>query len=249
LFYWKPLLRNLILPPVLPLIIAIAGALMLRSGRRFGGAVLAAGLGSLWLFSMPVIGDALTHLAERYPPLDLSKQTQAAAVVILGGNAAHPFAPEFGGPRAAGALLDRLSYGAFVAKRTGLPILVSGTPIESRVMQASLTRDFGIAPRWVEGRSHDTYENAAFSRQILRGIKINRIILVTSGTHLWRAAQEFQNAGFDVVPAPASVWIARDLDVIRFVPDPTALQYSYTAMYELIAEPVRRVLEAAHTRG
>jgi hypothetical protein len=46
-FYLKALLRSLILPPAGPMILAIVGALMIWRRRRFGGPVLALGLGSL----------------------------------------------------------------------------------------------------------------------------------------------------------------------------------------------------------
>ena len=41
-------------------------------------------------------------------------------------------APEYGGPAAGPGLLERLSYGAYVARRTGLPVLVSGTAYDVR---------------------------------------------------------------------------------------------------------------------
>ena len=78
---------------------------------------------------------------------------------------------------------------------------------------------------------------------------IRRIILVTSSAHEWRAAHEFMDAGFDVVPAPAGVSAARETGVFRFVPSAAALGRSYTAVYELIGEPVRRFLAAIGVRG
>jgi uncharacterized SAM-binding protein YcdF (DUF218 family) len=247
-FYLKALLRSLILPPAGPMILAVVGALMIWRRRPSGGPVLALGLGSLWLAATPVIADALSRLTVHYPPLNLSKPTNAGAIVILAGGSERQFAPEYGGPMVKGALLERLTYGAFVARRTGLSVLISGSPNEANAMRASLNRDFGINPRWEDNKSQDTFENAKFSARILRAAGVKRIILVTSSEHAWRASQEFQDAGLDVVPAPVGLWVPSELGAKGFVPSPAALLQSHVAVYELLGERVRSVLEILHAR-
>ena len=64
--------------------------------------------------------------SEHYPPLDLPRAADAQAIVILGGGGQRSFAPEYGGPAADPVLLEKLNYGAFIARKTGLPILVTG---------------------------------------------------------------------------------------------------------------------------
>jgi uncharacterized SAM-binding protein YcdF (DUF218 family) len=246
--YCKTLVRNLILPPAGPLLLAIIGALLLRRRPRLARVLLALGLGSLWLFSLPGVADALTRLAEHYPPLDLAVPTQAQAVVILGGGGQRAYAPEYGGPAAEPLLLERLAYGAYVARRTGLPVLVTGFGVEAAAMRASLARNFGLEPRWVEDRSYDTFENARNSAALLRAQDIHRIVLVTSASHLWRAAHEFSAAGMQVVPAPAGVWAPRDGGLARYLPDAAALTRSYSATYELLGDPVRELLWLTHLR-
>ena len=243
-FLLKAVLRSLLLPPASPLIVATLGALMIWRRVRFGGVVLTAGLASLWLLSSPFVADALWLRAQRYPALDLSVPNDAQAIVIIGGGGARSFAPEYAGPAPEFGLLERLSYGAFVARRTHLPLMVSGAPGEALVMRTSLERDFGSPPRWVENRSRDTYENARFSAPILAADGISHIILITSATHMWRAAQEFHDAGLTVIAAPAGVWAPRGVDPLRFVPSPNALTRSNAAVYELIGEPARRVQAA-----
>lgn len=247
-FVIKAVLRSLVLPPAGPLLLAILGAWSMGRGRRWGAPLLWLGVASLWSLSVPVVADALSHLAERCPPLDLSQPTGAQAVVIIGGGSNRPFAPEYGAGAAGFLLLERLSYGAYVAKRTNLPVLVSGAPDETPVMQTSLARDFGLRIRWLEHHSRDTFENARFSAPILRGAGIRRIILVTSSTHEWRAMQEFRDAGFEVVPAPAGSWAPRQNDALRWVPAPAALERSNLALYELLGERARRVQAALGIR-
>lgn len=247
-FVLKALVRSLLLPPASPLILAVLGALLLRHRRWMGGALLALGLGSLWLFATPVVADALERLVAHYPALDLDRPTQAQAIVILGGGGLREYAPEYRASAPEYVLLERLSYGAFVARRTGLPILVTGAPREAPAMQTSLARDFQVPPRWVEDRSRDTFENARYTAQMLKPLGVRRIILITSSTHLWRAAHEFEDAGFDVVPAPQGVWAPRDLQALRFIPGAAGLERSSAAVYEMIGEPMRRLQEAIGIR-
>ena len=246
--YTKTLLRNLLLPPAGPLLLGFAGLLLLQRRPRLARVLLAAGLGSLWLLSLPIVADALTRLTMHYPPLDLAQPTQAQAIVILGGGGQRAYAPEYGGPAAEPLLLERLAFGAYVARHTGLPVLVTGNGIEAGAMSATLARNFGIEARWVESRAYDTFDNARNSAQLLHADGVQRIILVTSATHLWRAAHEFIAAGLEVVPAPAGVLAERDNDLQRYLPDISALGRSYAASYELLGEPVRELLAVTRLR-
>jgi len=168
--------------------------------------------------------------------------------VILGGGGQRWFAPEYGGPAADPVLLERLSYGAFVARNTGLPILVTGFRIEAIAMRDTLRRDFGIDVRWVDDKAYDTFENAGNSARLLEAAGVQRIVLVTHATHMWRSVHEFTAAGLDVVPAPCGMLAERDLGIWRFLPNPEALLRAHTALYELLGEPVRLFLAATHLR-
>jgi len=187
-------------------------------------------------------------MADHYPALDLSHPIAAQAIVILGGGGYRQWAPEYRGPAPEFALYDRLAYGAYVSRHTGLPVLVTGNGLEAVTMRVSLSRDFGLQARWIDDAATDTYDNARDSARILRAAGIAHVVLVTSDTHLWRAAHEFQAAGLSVVPAPADVWAPREIGTMRFVPTATGLLRSYTAVYEIVGEGIRDVLVAAHLR-
>jgi uncharacterized SAM-binding protein YcdF (DUF218 family) len=251
----KTLLRSLLLPPTGPLLLAVAGAWLLRAratpgARRAGWPLLIAGLASLWLLSTPLVADWLARWSEREAPLDAARATAAQAIVILGGGDERLAAPEYGGAAAPGpVLLERLAYGALLARRTGLPLLVSGSARETAAMRVSLSRDFGLAVRWVEDRSADTFENAQYSASLLRAAGVSRVVLVTSAAHAWRAAHEFESAGFTVLPAPVGLWAERESGWLRYLPSPTALLRSSSALYELLGDPARRVLAATHLRA
>jgi uncharacterized SAM-binding protein YcdF (DUF218 family) len=251
----KTLLHTLLLPPAGPLLLAAAGAwLVARRGaglraRRAGWVLLVAGLATLWLLAVPVVADALRRAAQRSPPLDLNRPVQAQAIVILGGAAERLGAPEYGGePAVSLSLLERVNYGAFVARRTGLPVAVSGSHKETLAMSASLARDFGIRTSWAEDRSRDTFQSAQFCAELLEPLGITRIVLVTDADHQWRATHEFVSAGFSVVPAPVGFVVPRDIEPESLLPNVYALGNSTEALYELLGDLARQVFAALHLR-
>jgi uncharacterized SAM-binding protein YcdF (DUF218 family) len=248
LLRFKLLLKSAIFPPTGPLLLAVLGIFLLRRRPRLARACLILGVGSLWLLSTPVVCDALAALAEHYPPLDLRSAAGAQAIVILGGGGQRAMAPEYGGPAAEPLMLERLSYGAYVARKTGLPILVTGYRTEAAAMQGTLLRNFGIDPRWVDGTSFDTFENAGNSARLLQADGVRRIILVTHSTHMWRSVHEFTAAGLEVIAAPVGMLARRELGILDYLPDVDALQRGVAAINELIGEPVRVFFAATHLR-
>jgi uncharacterized SAM-binding protein YcdF (DUF218 family) len=247
-FILKALGRGLILPPTASLILILLGAILIWRHRRFGWTAFVVGFASLWLLCTPIVADGLSALAERYPALNPDQPVSAQAVVVLGGGGQRHRAPEYNGAVAEPIMLERLTLAAFLARHYSLPLAVSGAVAEARPMAVTLERSLGVTPRWIEGNSRDTYENAQLSARILLPAGIKRIILVTSSAHEWRAAHEFMAAGFDVVPAPAGMLAPREQGVFQFIPNPAGLARSNSAVYELIGEPMRRLQAALGVR-
>lgn len=248
MFVLKILARELILPPTSLLLLTLIGALLIRRQRRVGWALVVVGFGSLWLLCTPVVADRLTQLAEKYPALDPTNPVDAQAVVVIGGGEFRMYAPEYRGPMADAILLERLTLAAYLSRTYSLPLAISGEKSESAAMAQTLTRNLGVTPRWIEGNSRDTFENAQLSARILFPAGVRKIILVTSSAHEWRAVQEFAGAGFNVLPAPVGLLSARGYGILQFVPSARALQRSHSAVYELIGEPMRRLLFASGLR-
>src|ERR1035441_9673121 len=235
LLQFKTFLRVLLLPPAGPLLLAIMGLLLLQRRARLARALLALGLGSLWL-------------PEPYPPLDLSQLGGAQAIVILGGGGQRAWAPEYGGAAAAPEQLEKLAYGAFIARRTGLRILVTGFGVAAAAMRATLRRNFDLDPRWMDDQAYDTFENARNAVRLLKRDGVDRVILLTRATHMWRSVHEFTSAGLEVLPAPVGMLTERYLGAWAYVPSADGLLRSYEATYELVGEPVRMFLAASHLR-
>lgn len=244
----KTLLKTLLLPPAGPLLLAALGVLLIKRRPVLARTCLILGIASLWLLSTPLVADALERLAEHFPPIDLRLAANAQAIVILGGGGQRAFAPEYAGAAAEPALLERLSYGAYLSRKTGLPVLVTGFHIEAQAMQETLQRNFGINARWVDDQAYDTFENARNSVRLLKADGASRIILVTHATHMWRAAHEFSAAGIEVIPAPVGMLADRDPGLWTYLPGPEALLRSHAAANELLGEPVRAFLAVTHLR-
>jgi uncharacterized SAM-binding protein YcdF (DUF218 family) len=244
----KTVFNHLILPPAGLLVLALIGLGMLRRRPAWARACLIASVGSLWLLSTPIVADALTRWVERYPPLDLRNAASAQAIVILGGGGQRAFAPEYAGPAAEPYLLERLTYGAYLAKRTALPVLVTGFLVEAHAMHDTLQRNFDVETRWIDDRAYDTFQNAQNSARLLQASGVRRIILVTRATHMARSVQEFTAAGMDVLAAPVGILTPRDFGLFRVLPDPNALLRSHFAIYEMLGIPVRLFLSATHLR-
>jgi uncharacterized SAM-binding protein YcdF (DUF218 family) len=244
----KTIFKHLILPPSGSLLIALLGLIVLRRRPQLGKALLILGIGSLWLISTPIVSDLLARAVERYPPLNFADAASAQAVVILGGGGQRGFAPEYSGPAAEPYLLERLAYGAYVAKKTNLPVLVTGFHLEAHAMHDTLQRNFGLDTKWIDDNAYDTFQNAQNSARILKADGITQIILVTRGTHLGRSVEEFAATGLKVIPAPSGALADRDQGIFRWLPDPDALLRSHMAIYEMLGEPVRAFLSATGLR-
>jgi uncharacterized SAM-binding protein YcdF (DUF218 family) len=248
-YLFKAAARALVLPPLGLLILTILGAVLIAlRHRRSGWTCLIAGLGLMWILSVPLVADQLSRLVEVYPAFDPTQPVRAQAIVILGGTG-NRRAPEYGGQPAADLeLLERLNYGAWLSRNTHLPILVTSDPRNVRAMAVSLTRDFQTPPHWVDYFSRDTFDNAHNSVAMLRADHVNSILLVTSSTHMRRAMQEFSAAGIAATAAPVHVQPRHDDALFPLLPSPEGMQRSNRALYELLGEAVRETFVALNLR-
>lgn len=204
------LLKLAILPPFLNLLLMTAGLLLLWRWRRVGVALLVLGLAGLYLLSTPSVSWWLAKGLEDHRIVSDAEAAQAGAIVILGGGREYAAPHWEGQDLVSEATLARLAEGARWHRRTGLPFLVTGglgqdqadIPSEAELMDAMLHQAFGIRPRWLESRSRDTRQNAAFSAALLQQEGIDTILLVSHAAHVTRATPEFESHGITVIPGP-----------------------------------------------
>ena len=239
----KAVLKALVLPPTSLLLVALTGLCCMRRAPRTGRALAAAGVLGLLVLAMPVVAELLIRFVDTSAPLDLEQARTAQAVVILGGGVRRD-ALEYGGDTLATLTLERVRYGARVARLTGLPVLVSGGSVlggepEAKLMAASLEHEFGVPVRWIEARSRTTHENAVLSARTLKNDGIDRVVLVTHGFDTRRAIAEFRAQGLSVVSAPTGLHGDSGVTILDYVPSMGGLQRSYYATYEILANLVR----------
>jgi len=242
---FKLAVTSFVLPPGGPIVLVALGALAPRQYPRTGRTLVVVGAAALWLLSLPVVAGALVTLLGGARPLDLAAARQADAIVILGGGV-RAQAPEYGGDTLGRLTLERVRYGARVARETELPVLVTGGApgggtAEAPLMRDVLEREYGVPVRWVEPQSRDTHENAIFSARLLKADGIGRIVLVGHAFDMPRGIAEFAAAGLDVIPAPTGIPRFEHDELLDYVPSMAGLQASYYASYELLANAVRAI--------
>ena len=242
---FKALLKSLFLPPGGSLLLIVVGLLILCRFRRLGLAMIVAGVTVLMALSLPVTATLLRGGVEIHPPILETELRRggAGAIVILGGWR-YVGAPEYGGRDVVNlATLGRLRHGARLHRISGLPILVSGgrpwgeTVSEAALMAESLREDFRVQARWLEERSRNTFENAWFSAEMLKGEGISHIVLVTHAAHMARSVEAFEQAGLEVSAAPTL--FAGDIRESKwrdFLLSPKALRESRDALHELLGQ-------------
>jgi len=229
-FDLKVLVRTLVMPPALPLMLLMAGLLLLAWGSRRAGQVRSwaaeprssalqrlglrlagLGLGLAYLLSIGATADLLGAWLERgqyrFEVGNTSVQGNPGALVVLGGGTVRDGVGAPDRERLKEGTLQRVVEGARIARASGLPVLVSGgTPLGLKRPEAHVMRDtleqLGTRVRWVEDQSRDTAENARMSVAILHEAGVSNIILITHAYHMPRARLTFEGVGLVVNPAP-----------------------------------------------
>ncbi len=237
------LIAAFLLPPLNLILVGLLGLWFLHATAKrrrtlLGNGLIVTALLSIGLLSTPWIAKRYLAAFEA-PALTQIDQKAADAIVILGGGS-YKHAPEFGGTHnLKGETLERLRYGAWLARKINKPILVTGGapdggPAEAPLMQAVLEQDFHIKTRWVEAHSDNTRENAAYSAEILKKAGITRIWLVSQAWHLSRAVPEFERHGLTVIAAGTGYVNTAPTTPLDFIPDGKYLRYSHYATHEAI---------------
>lgn len=214
-FWLKKTVSLMLLPPSGPLLLIVAGLWLLhRQRRRIGLSLAWGGVLMSLVLSSPLTVSLMLMALEPDLPVTPAELLRAEAIVILGGGK-RSRAPEYGnetlGETVNRLTLERVRYGARLARESGLPVLVTGGAVyghssEADLMQAALEIDFNIPVHWAERSARDTRENARFSAMHLKAAGVQRIALVTHAVHMPRARAEFEAEGFEVIAAPTS-WL------------------------------------------
>ena len=218
--------------------------LLVRGRRRMAGALLGAQLLLLWVCSMPWTSRYLVAgLESEYPPVALETTPLADVAVVLGGAVGPVGDPPT--ENLSGAS-DRVLRAArlYRAGKIGHVLAVGGTQswLGNPVPEAEAIRDllveWGVpaAAILTETASWNTRENALHAAVIIRERGWERVLLVTSATHMRRAVEAFQGVGIEVIPSPTDYAAIGppSLGLLDFLPNADAFGGVSFGMREVI---------------
>lgn len=236
----KLAVTTFVLPPGGPIVLVFAGVLVLPRYPRAGRALAASGAVTLWLCSLPIVAALLVSALGGGRAVDMAVARKADAIVILGGGV-RTRAVEYGGDTLGRLTMERVRYGAYLARATGLPVLVTGgsprvnVRAEAALMKDSLEGEFGVPVRWAEERARNTRENANNVARLLAAEGKRLVVLVMHGFDVRRTTGLFAVAGLQVIAAPTQVARSDELELSDFLPSATALATSHFCLYEFLA--------------
>ena len=205
--YLSKLLPYLVYPAGIITILVLAGLIFCRSAKAKDRL--------LWLILLFVFA-AGNKLEQTYPVYDGSEK--ADAIVVLGGGTITKSDPRpivevnGAGDRILyavklyrdGAADMILSGGSYISWRDGEVMTENGISSPASEM-ADLMINLLDVPQeavLIQDSSVNTYEEAVEDAKLLKERGMDRILLVSSATHMRRAVPLFEKQGLEVIPAP-----------------------------------------------
>jgi uncharacterized SAM-binding protein YcdF (DUF218 family) len=254
---WKPVLTALLLPPVPLLALVLLGAHGMTRRRGWGWVLILLAVAGMWLSACNGAGRLLEQWVLRPPSALAPERIQAlkadpknTAIVVLGGGV-EALAPEYGTGNLAPLSLERLRYGLWLSRETGVPVAFSGGigwsgtlggASEAEAAARIAAHDFRLPLRWTEAESRDTRQNAGYTVALLKGSGITRIVLVTHGWHMPRGLRAFEDAarpaGMQVEAAPMGLAAGSDVPVLHWLPSGHGFQRVRHALREWLGRLV-----------
>jgi uncharacterized SAM-binding protein YcdF (DUF218 family) len=246
---WKPLLTTLVLPPVPLLLLVLVGSRLMFRRRLLAWLLVLLGVLGIWFSCTAALAQGLTLWLLK-PQMALTdsqvaelKRAPRSVIVVLGGGR-RTFAPEYGVSTLNERSLDRLRYGVWLAKETGLPLAFSGGvghgaaagASEAEIAARVAEREFGRPLKYVEAGSRDTHENANKTLALLQPAGVEQIVLVTHGYHMTRAVANFERAvagrRITVLPAPMGLPASGRLRMADWLPSAAGFEQTRLVLHE-----------------
>lgn len=251
-------LETLLLPPGGLILLGLIGLLISQYRRTLGYVMLGVSLLTMYALSTPLIAGSLMSALEIYSALKPdelkdniettitdAKVTADAIVILAGGR--YKDAPEYSGDTVNIFSLERLRYGAFLHRKTKLPIIVSGGsvdesnrdsnyPAEAELMKTVLENEFDVSVAYAETKSKTTYENAKFAATLLKQNNYKVVYLVTTAAHMPRSVEAFEYFGVKVIPAPTAFYSqsGQHFEISDMLPSARAQYMSMFAAHEIV---------------
>jgi uncharacterized SAM-binding protein YcdF (DUF218 family) len=209
----------------------------------------------LYVCATPMVAHVLiASLEQQYPPFDRSLRRDFGAIIVLAGAVLekgslrphHELAASSAERTVCGADLYARGYASTVIFSGGDASIFSAGPQVAVEMKRLAVR-LGIPEDAIviENRSRTTYENAVETKRL---IGARPALLVTSASHLPRAAALFQKQGIEITAVPCG-YTAKDrtdepwtLNPFDLLPNVTALEISTNAIQERVGIVIYRAM-------
>ena len=243
-FYLSKFLPLFVYPTGLAWLILLSMCIYDGVTRQWSGrsTVALCALLVLWIGGNHYVAHWLIHSLERqHPPLNEAAYNGEVAVVL--GGATRWQVPPRPLPEIS-ELGDRIIYAAHLYKAGTADRLVltggwldwqTGDGIgnsEAHDMQVLLgVMGVPAEATLLEEKSLNTYENAVFTKKLLDEAGIERVLLITSASHMPRSVAIFEKQGIQVIPAPTDFYVTE----IDTGSDSLALDWS-NALFHLIPQ-------------
>jgi uncharacterized SAM-binding protein YcdF (DUF218 family) len=202
--------------------------------RRYRVAAALGLLGMSWIIlcATPAFAEWLRNgLVNPYPAHPPSEYPTADAIVVLGGG--DP--PDFGhGPGKEQANRTGFALELYRAARAPIILLSGGAGEAAEMAQALERQGVPASALRMEPDSVTTYQNAAYSAQVLNREHLHRILLVDSIVPMRRAAGCFEQQGLEVISAPIFDSYGEPVPGVRWRPQRTALFQSGRYLHEYL---------------
>ncbi len=251
---WKPALTALLMPPVPLFVLVLAGTWLVTRRRWLAGWLLVLlSLTAMWFMCTGALSQVL-RLGLLKPPAALSepqvaelKRAPRTAIIVLGGGR-RLFAPEYGLSSLNERGIDRLRYGVWLARETGLPLGFSGGvghgaepgPAEAEIAERIAQAEFGRPLKFAEIQSRDTRENAVRTLAMLESQGIDQVVIVTHGYHMPRALANFQRAAggkpWRFVAAPMGMSPTARLQITDWLPTGQGFLDNRILLHEIVGK-------------
>lgn len=232
--------KHLVLPPLGFGWLLVVAWMLLRARPRLARWLVFLAVSLTALCAMPITAQYLSLAVEVSERPVLPGKAQAI-VVLAAGRRIH-YGPDgrMVGASPAAFTLERIRAGMQLARRTGLPLLVTGgkpdgeDPTEGEVMRDVYAQDYGIKVRWVEDASRNTAESADYTARMLQRDRIDTVVLVTHAFHMRRSLTVFRQTGLRVLAAPVlPANPPHSPEWADFLPNMQSLARSHYAMHEM----------------
>ncbi len=241
----KWLLENLLMPPTGLYLMILVGLLVRWRARRPAlrrGATALAASGALLTvaLSLPVVSFLLLDGLQRFPSLDPAVESVDADVIVVLAGDVDCDPPEYGSDQPGALSQIRCRYGAHLARRTGLPLVITGGVLRpdrrpaSHVLRDYVEDELGVAVAWTEDAAKTTRGNARGVARLMKERGYARAAVVTNAWHMPRSVEAFEREGVDVLPAPTGPHPAPSRILRGLIPRARSVRDSSWALHEYV---------------